>query len=610
MAVEYQYPVSREQKNTVLFQDAYQSPVFYEKEITQGFQAAYRQAMENRAALREKLEDCLGGKSRFLLADTQRYSMALGSSYHPDLLDDGAKRELFLYTMWLGRETEEHTIVEAEVRSLLKGDIPYFYYDPGSTSLHSADGGEIKDYFHFTAKSAVYEKLESLNRTDMKQQCDYITGSLQLLPEGKEACQNRVYRVENTGESEKVNTSDLRRKKVIEDLTRRLLSYAVWDKKKTDVNWPVWRFVSTKSMAWSVRTMNMYLYEGLSGMLLLFSCLCQYYQKKEITDIFLALKSRLFRYTDTGLKSPETLQSSNTGLYEGEASILYTYLHLYEACGEEIYLSYTRKHAQIVSSLLEKDTRYDLLSGNAGAAFALIRLYEITEEEQYARMAAQAVRTLEKAATEMPVGIGWHISGEETAMAGMAHGNSGILMPVFWLWTKTRNPEYKLLAEKIWAYENSLYDKDQNNWRDIREEGTDAVAWCHGAPGVLYSRLYCCACGTDCSEWKERLKTDLSRAYQKTKNYWKRDSLSLCHGICGNLLILKHADKISGRHCEDYGSIIEHYLESRTWEDASELLLPQEKMNPGLMSGYGGVLLYFLLQEIQASQQPLAENGF
>lgn len=260
----------------------------------------------------------------------------------------------------------------------------------------------------------------------MKQQCDYITGSLQLLPEGKEACQNRVYCVENTGESEKVNTSDLRRKKVIEDLTRRLLSYAVWDKKKTDVNWPVWRFVSTKSMAWSVRTMNMYLYEGLSGMLLLFSCLCQYYQKKEITDIFLALKSRLFRYTDTGLKSPETLQSSNTGLYEGEASILYTYLHLYEACGDEIYLSYARKHAQIVSSLLEKDTRYDLLSGNAGAAIAMIRLYEITEEEQYARMAAQAVRTLEKAATEMPVGIGWHISGEETAMAGMAHGNSGI----------------------------------------------------------------------------------------------------------------------------------------------------------------------------------------
>ena len=39
---------------------------------------------------------------------------------------DGADREIFLYSLWRGRDDEDKELVEKEVRSLLKGDIPYF----------------------------------------------------------------------------------------------------------------------------------------------------------------------------------------------------------------------------------------------------------------------------------------------------------------------------------------------------------------------------------------------------------------------------------------------------------------------------------------------------
>ena len=73
-------------------------------------------------------------------------------------------------------------------------------------------------------------------------------------------------------------------------------------------------------------------------------------------------------------------------------------------------------------------------------------------------------------------------------------------------------------------------------------------------------------------------------------SYWYRDSWSLCHGICGNLWILE---------------LVEETLDSVNTSKRMKLLPPriklplQEKVNPGFMSGYGGVLYYLLTKQIQ-----------
>ena len=121
--------------------------------------------------------------------------------------------------------------------------------------------------------------------------------------------------------------------------------------------------------------------------------------------------------------------------------------------------------------------------------------------------------------------------------------------------------------------------------RDHSDEGEDTVAWCHGAAGILLSRLWC----------YEKLpiqsgkafKKDIDRGYQKTSAFWKRDSWSLCHGNSGNLWILNLADQVLGKKRKERGN----YEKIR--------LLPQERMNPGLMGGYGGVLLHLLVKLIR-----------
>ena len=79
-----------------------------------------------------------------------------------------------------------------------------------------------------------------------------------------------------------------------------------------------------------------------------------------------------------------------------------------------------------------------------------------------------------------------------------------------------------------------------------------------------------------------RIETDMQRAYRKLKECWRRDSWCLCHGICGNLWILEKASEVLGE-----GDI----MYRRYFQREEVRLLPQEKVNPGLLNGYGGVLL-------------------
>jgi len=254
---------------------------------------------------------------------------------------------------------------------------------------------------------------------------------------------------------------------------------------------------------------------------------------------------------------------------------------LYEDGKETVYLEYAQKHVGIVEQLIEEDTKWDLLNGNAGAVQVLLMLYETIPNKLYLDLAERAMNVLEKGAKEQGQGIGWVIEKAIPPMSGLAHGNSGLLMALIHLWRLTSKRKYEQLAEKVWAYEESLYNPKINNWIDVRVENCEAddigaVAWCHGAAGILYSRVRCYKYAEGI-KWKRRFEIDMHRAYRKLKEYWKRDSWCLCHGICGNLWILEKAEGILEGEKVTYSDYFER-------EEVH--LLPQEKVNPGLLNGY------------------------
>lgn len=595
MKIEYQSPVSRNVQNLATLEGKFYEPYLYKKEMTEGFTKAYRQVISNKDDFFDQLKNSKDIKNRVLLADTQRYSMMISSSYHPSLLRDGAEREIFLYSMLNGREERDMELVEHEVAGMLDGDIPYFHSVLRRKELFS----EQKVIRHHDLPEEplefVHARIKALSEMDLEIQTEYIGLSLDLMPDKNDGYMNRVYRVTDSKLMEQANKGSVRY--TADDLTDRILKYAVWNKKKTEVSWYTVQLSSFGKMNWDIKPMNHYLYDGLSGMLLVFSELKKRSTDKNIKEIYRTLKNMLFSYTDQGIESLAGLDSQNTGAYDGESSIAYVYILIYRQSGNEVFLEYAMKHAGIVEKLIDQDIRYDLLSGNAGAARIMILLYEITRDTKYILLAERCIARLEQRSERQPCGLGWTVEDGELPMSGLAHGNSGILMPVIALWKYTKKERYRVLAEEIWKYEDSLYNSAMNNWEDLRShkvsekvDSIGSIAWCHGAGGILLSRLFCYEMVED-DMWKERIETDIRHAYTKLKDYWLRDSYCLCHGVFGNLWILDIAAKKMGEL-----EMIPHSERKEKVQNIRNInLLPQERMNPGFMNGYGGILYKLLL---------------
>ena len=582
MHISYDYPKATKKQNLVMLQNRFPAPVKYEEKFLEGFSLAYQYVLWHKEEFKKKIEKLSFLKSRMLVADTQRYSMILSSSYHPSLLMDENEREAFFIFMLKGRSESEDRIAKDEMNCLSHGDIPYYEYHLNDKKLYSGMGDELGEYFEEAPINSLLKKIDDLNEADMKKQQRYIQTALELMPSSREKYENGTYYVGENSISSSTKETKNKYNRQIEHLIDRVVEEAVWNQERTEVNWCQTKLSTEKQMTWNIGAMGMYLYSGLSGMLLLFHELKQFSCSEKVENIFNALQKMLFRYSEAGTKSINNLQSDATGAYDGESSIVYVYLILYEKSKDIRYLNYAEQHAQIVEKLIDRDKRYDMLSGNAGAAYVLLKLYKHTGNSQYLYIAEQAIEILQKNSEKQQKGIGWRIVDDLPPMSGMAHGNAGILMPVVELWKETGKKKYKEMAEEIWQYEESLYDVNIQNWLDVRcgssdEEQIGAVAWCHGAGGILISRIYCNALVDD-EMWKKRFEKDISRAYEKLKRYWKRDSWSLCHGICGNLWILNQIDEFTDININECIK-----------------LLPQEILNPGFMNGYGGMIYYYLI---------------
>lgn len=585
MHIVYDYPKATQKQNLVILQDRFPAPVKYEEKLLEGFSLAYQYVLWHKEEFKKKIEKLSFLKSRMLVADTQRYSMILSSSYHPSLLMNENEREAFFISMLKGRNESEDRIAKDEMNCLSHGDIPYYEYHLNDKKLYSGMGDELGEYFEEAPINSLLKKIDDLNEADMKKQQRYMQTALELMPSSREKYENGTYYVSENPISLCNKETKNKYNRQIEQLIERVIEEAVWNQERTEVNWCQTKLSTEKQMTWNIGAMGMYLYSGLAGMLLLFHELKQFSYSEKVEEIYYTLQKMLFRYSDKGMESINNLQSDATGAYDGESSIVYAYLILYEKSKDIRYLKYAEQHVQIVEKLIDRDKRYDMLSGNAGAAYVLLKLYKHTGNSQYLYIAEQAIEILQKNSEKQQKGIGWRIVDDLPPMSGMAHGNAGILMPVIELWKETRKKKYKEMAEEIWQYEESLYDVNIQNWLDVRcgssdEEQIGAVAWCHGAGGILISRIYCNALVDD-EMWKKRFEKDISRAYEKLKRYWKRDSWSLCHGICGNLWILNQIDEFMDININECIK-----------------LLPQEILNPGFMNGYGGIIYYCLMDTI------------
>ena len=578
------------------------NPADYVEEICDGFQKAYQIFLKD-GVVKQMLEPFFDGKSRVVLRHTQQYFMYRFTSLHQDFCKDMEDRRDLLSVLYEKEEDEiSHKIHTYEMESLLRLDIPYFEVAGRSRSLYDGDGGEYESYFSHSPFEAWNRKISEFGEADLERQLIILRLSLELLrpvdqvAERQSVCLGMEGSCENLpidGESGKNLDSLSDMAKSLENAAGKIIDWIARTAiaTKEDINWLGIQFYSDEK--WSIKPLGMYLYDGVAGIALFLAEYTKNFRHEKAVYLLELLKKKMFRYTDKvrldfmdlDRKGQEIPGNYRTGLLDGEGSLVQAYVLLYRITGDMEFLSYAQKHFEVVEMIAQQDQYYDYLSGNAGTIINAAGLFELTGKREYREFAVQTEKNLWSHAVKMKVGYGYKTAGDHAPLAGIAHGNSGFLMAYAKLIELAGDNGYSEKANELLLYEDSLYSEEKGNWFDLRREEQEKVmnAWCHGAPGILLSRLQLSKVMDS-----EIVIGDIKRAAEALFVQKPGNHICLCHGIAGNLLImndyLKEYDNRGYR--ERYYNMLQGFLQNL---DAAGMQIPLEYLNPAFMNGISGV---------------------
>lgn len=268
---------------------------------------------------------------------------------------------------------------------------------------------------------------------------------------------------------------------------------------------------------------------------------------------------------------------------------------------EEKYKEYFDKWLNCMETLILEDRLFDMISGNSGIVLVLINMYRKTKKPIYLQKAIQiAEQLIENMITENGK-VGWKSEVVPEVLAGFAHGNSGFIELFSRLYEVYPQTKYLDILSSLVEYENSLYSEKDNNWIDLRkfsevdQHKSQPIAWCHGAAGILLSRLTLYNAIKNLGETAllQQAIKDISLAKNKLIEDGLHAGFCLCHGNMGNLLILKRYAEIFDD--KQVRSICDSRFEQILEFLNEENILPTELYNPGFMTGLSGIA-YALLK--------------
>jgi len=598
MHIEYRRPVMGEGKNLAMLKGKFVEPFEFFEEIQKGFEKVYSFLVEHQLEVLEMLELFRSVPIRYLVRDTQQYSMLLMTLGHPDLLIKDPDRQAVWDVLERGIEHEESTgwILEQERQELLQGDVPYFYYTACKKELCSGTGGIWKEYFDDTAMQCIENRLKHMCNTDLERQEKLICGA--LLVGTKRVNGQKLERLGGIGISDRLVTNlndksspleeniEGRRIMAAEKMADILLKEAIWSEDGKEVGWISIAMAGYREKGYMIRPMNFYLYGGLAGVAVFMVELAIKTKREKYCDVGKVLVQSLFRHTED-LFQKEKREKLPTGAYCGEASIAFAYMLMYSASRNSIFLSYLRKQCQAVAEGLEDDKEYDVLGGNAGAILIFLKAYHLTGEEQYMVWAREAGDYLLQSASVYGYGMGWLNQAVGVALTGFAHGTAGIMLALVWLGHDVKEEKYLEAAYQAYRYEENYYREELQDWEDLRNEGltvqeSQMMAWCHGWGGIVMARM------AAMSYVKGSFKIEL----EKTEDFVRRKAnhidtnLCLCHGRCGNTALLWKFGKK-----EEAVLIQSQLVEAICCGETSiqGLLGLQECENYGLLGGIAGI---------------------
>jgi type 2 lantibiotic biosynthesis protein LanM len=569
----------------------------YWPEVLRGFDelTTTLKRMDVTGSLRPRLrvfEDC---HIRVVLRATEVYAEIGRMLWHPVSLHnpEPARQRAFELLQKMAANVSmapsDPAVINAEIDELLEGDIPYFSTVVREGRLHGPG-----DTYWLPACHLVDAALADWRRADFALEQRVIQASLvsAYINDGWKSHGTSVLKTHGCG-----GDLETRRRRQAAQIIQSIVTNAI----HAGDGSVAWIAPVLTTTGWSVQPLQQDFYNGISGLTFLLGAYLHETAAGRadaihgLDRLFAAALHTLHldqakreRLRDEGLK----VRPIPPGAYLGLGSQIWTYIVLahWELDGGDGLLR-ARKLAEQIPAAAAVDDMHDLLSGSAGAIVPMLMLAGKTGDETYVRIASQLGDLLHERAKHRNGHAYWTNTLAPEGMGGFAHGVTGIGWALTQLARVTRSARYEQLAQAAFAFEDALFDEQEQNWLDLRmlENSKSAAAWCHGAVGIGLAHL----------------DLDRTLTYTSTREYLRRAAAATwrlgmgwnhcaCHGDLGAWELLAHAIAAGEAPKELNASYLLDIILTSLEQDGPSCGMGRNAFAPGLLPGVGGVAYQLL----------------
>lgn len=569
----------------------------YWPEVLRGFDelTATLQRLNATGSLRPRLrvfEDC---RIRVVLRATEVYAEIGRMLWHPVSLHnpEPARQRAFGLLQKMAANVSmapsDPAVINAEIDELLEGDIPYF-----SAVVREGRLCGPGDTYWLPRCHLVEAALTDWRSADFALEQKVIQASLvsAYINDGWKSDGTSVLRVHGRG-----GDLEARRRRQAAQIIQSIVTNAI-HAGDGSVAWIAPVFTTT---GWLVQPLQQDFYNGISGLTLLLGAYLHETAAgradviDEVDELFAAALHTLHlgeakreRLDDEGLK----IRPLPAGAYLGLGSQIWTYLVLahWKLDGGD-GLQRARKLAGQIPAAAAVDDMYDLLSGSAGAIVPLLTLAGKTGDETYVRIASQLGDLLHERAKHRNGHAYWSNSLAPEGMGGFAHGVTGIGWALTRLARATASARHEQLAQEAFAFEDALFDEEEQNWLDLRmlEGSRTAAAWCHGAVGIGLAHL-----DLDSTLTHTSTRQFVRRAAAATWRLGMGWNHCACHGDLGAWELLNHAITAGEAPKELSASYLLDVILTSLEQHGPSCGMGQNAFSPGLLPGLGGIAYQLL----------------
>ena len=487
----------QEPENLPVLKGRKQFPVQYKQEIVDGFTLLYQLVIKHRNEF--PLHLFIKKQLRFIFRSTRIYGMIIKKLMNPKYMRTGIERSIqtealcraFLRTP---APNPYWAIFRSEVKQVEETDFPIFWANSDEKDLKDPSGIVCTDFTRAAVYREVADKLPVMDEKDLEKQVKFIRAALFFRDIRHDFNKDPVEKQNGIPKEIEPANREILLATAIE-IARNLRSEAIFSKDGSCT----WMSVSIIPGAerFRMQPMTMFLYDGLPGVALFLSALTTVTDDPDVKLLNQATIRSIRQGMEYMKKYGMFLQKGSIGITSGLSSVIYSFIKISAFLCDPLFLDDALKLSRMLSPLMiTREKSYDIISGSAGCILALLSLHNATGDSEILEKAVVCGDNLVLNWVDNPDGsCGW-ITMQGRMLTGFSHGQAGIAYALLKLYEATQNNIYRDAAESAILYENSLFSADYHNWPDLRESpGQIAVnqnfmsSWCHGAPGIGLARL-------------------------------------------------------------------------------------------------------------------------